>query len=67
MNISEAELKKMAQDPKFMADRWKQRLAASEKEYAKKSGSLTREEKEIKQKQMKSMYDRSEMYKNRKS
>ena len=42
----------MANDPKFMAGRWKQRLANNEREFKKKSWELSKEEREKKLKML---------------
>ena len=67
MKYSEAELKKMAQDPKFMAERWEQRARASEKEMEKRRAGLTKEERVVKDKMIKAQYERAKMYKKRAS
>mgnify|MGYP000845355872 CR=1 FL=1 len=67
MKYSEAELIKMAKDPKFMAERWEQRARASEKEMEQKRGSLSREEREKKDRMIKAQYERAKMYKKRAS
>jgi len=61
----EEDFKKMANDPKFMADRWLARAKASDKEMIKREGSLSREEKVKKHEQIKEQYKRAEMYKQR--
>ena len=64
---SENELRKMASDPKFMAERWKQRARASEAEMEKRRGSLSREERQVKDEMIKAQYERAKMYKERAS
>jgi predicted trehalose synthase len=44
MAYSEAELIKMSKDKKFMAERWKQRLAVNTKELSKRYATLSKEE-----------------------
>lgn len=61
----EEELKKMANDPKFMADRWQARAKSSEREYDKRASSLSSREKKIKQDMIKNQYERAKMYKER--
>jgi len=63
----EDDFQKMARDPKFMADRWQARAKSSEKEYEKRSGELTSEEKKIKQEMIKAQFERAKMYKKRAS
>jgi len=67
MRYSEAELEKMARDPKFMARRWKQRARASEEEMKKKRGSLSEEERQVKDRMIKAQYERAKVYKKRAS
>lgn len=67
MKYSEAELIKMARDPKFMAQRWEQRARASEKEMEKRRAGLSKEEKERKDRMIKAQYERAKMYKKRAS
>jgi hypothetical protein len=59
----EDDFKKMASDPKFMADRWLARARLSESEFKKRSGSLSSEEKRTKQNMIKAQYERAEKYK----
>jgi hypothetical protein len=65
--IDERELRKMAEDPKFMAERWEQRAKASEKEMDKRRGSLTREERQTKDRMIEAQYERAKMYRKRAS
>ena len=67
MKYSEAELTKMAKDPKFMAQRWEQRARASEKEMEKRRSGLSREERKKKDDMIKAQYERAKMYKKRAS
>lgn len=67
MKYNEAELIKMAKDPKFMAQRWEQRARASEKEMEKRRSSLSREERKVKDEMIKAQYERAKMYKKRAS
>lgn len=62
MGYSEQELKKMANDPKFMASRWQQRLAVNEKELEKRWGNLSREERQKKLEMLKYQQKRVEHY-----
>lgn len=65
--VSENELRKMASDPKFMANRWEQRAKASEKEMDKKRHTLAPEERRKKDIMIKAQYERAKMYKKRAS
>ena len=67
MAYTEEDFKKMARDPKFMADRWLQRAKASDTEYEKRKGSLSSEEKALKQRMIKAQFDRADEYKKRAS
>lgn len=61
----EEDFKQMANDPKFMSDRWQARAKSSEREYDKRASSLSSEERKIKQDMIKSQYERAKMYKDR--
>lgn len=61
----EEDFKKMANDPKFMADRWQARAKSSEREYDKRASSLSSEERETKQRMIKAQFERAKMYKQR--
>lgn len=65
MKYSEAELRQMASDPKFMANRWEQRARASEKEMDKRRGGMSREEFREKDQMIKSQWERAKMYRKR--
>ncbi len=60
--MNEYELRKKVRDPKFMEKRWEDRARASVAEYEKKKGSLTQEERKIKEGQIKAFYDKSKEY-----
>lgn len=62
MGYSEQELRQMAKDPRFMANRWKQRLAVNEKELQKRWGSLSSEERAQKQAMLAAQYKRVKRY-----
>jgi len=67
MGYSENDLRKMARDPKFMANRWEQRARASEREMDAKRADLTHEERVVKDRMIKAQYERAKMYKKRAS
>jgi Lhr-like helicase len=62
MAVTQQDLRDMARNPRFMAERWRQRLAQNEKEYERKSGSLSSEEKKKKQEMLKNQYNMVKKY-----